>query len=134
MRPVGLRPELIPGVEIVKVLPTVGYPAILELEDNRVGNIQVLAVSVSGAPLEADHAVVTIREQVLQLGTEGAPGLLRELAEVRQCRVAPLVVVCVRAPPRQMPDNALVEELGERVDVTRVEGLVGAPHDGHVLI
>jgi len=31
-------PELIPGVEIVEVLPAVDYPAILELEDDAVAN------------------------------------------------------------------------------------------------
>ena len=42
----GLRPELVPGVEVVKVLPTVGNPAVFRLEDDAVANIQVLAVSV----------------------------------------------------------------------------------------
>jgi hypothetical protein len=42
----GLRPEFVPGVEVVKVLPTLGYPAILELEDDATVNFQVLAVSL----------------------------------------------------------------------------------------
>src|SRR5204862_4485496 len=47
--PAGLRPELVPSVEIVKVLPTVSNPAVLELEDDAVANIQVLAVDSSRA-------------------------------------------------------------------------------------
>src|SRR4051812_42891343 len=130
----GLRPELVPPVEVLEVLPTVDHPAVLELEDDAVGNIQVLAVSVRGAALDADHAVVTICGQVAQLGPEGPSGLLRKLAEVRQGRVAALVVVGHRAPARQVPHGALVEDLGERVDVARVEGVVGALHDRYVLI
>src|SRR5436305_14071666 len=91
--PPGLRPELVPRVEVLKVLPTVSHPAVLELEDDAVGNIQVLAGSVRGAALDADHARVTIGGQVLQLSPERPSGLLRQLAEVRQCRVAPLVIV-----------------------------------------
>src|SRR5205807_2942483 len=126
-------PELVPGVEVLKVLSTVGHPAVLELEDDAVGNVQVLAVSVRGAALDADHARVTVCSQVLQLGPEGASRLLCQLAEVRQRCVAALVVVGHRAPPRQVPDSSLVEELGERVDIARVERLVSAPHRGDVL-
>src|SRR4051812_4322719 len=84
--------------------------------------------------MDADHVVVTIGTHVLELGPEGATRLLRELAEVRQGRVAAPVVVGERAPPRQVPHSALVEELGERVDVTRVERLVSASHDCDVCI
>src|SRR3989441_9776141 len=86
-----LRPELVPSVEVVKVLPTVRNPAVLELEDNTVANIQVLAASLRGAALDADHAVVIIRKQVLQLGSECAPRLLPQPAEVGEDRVAALV-------------------------------------------
>src|SRR3954447_6975594 len=44
--PARLRPELVPGVEVLEVLPAISYPAVLELEDDAVGNVQVLAVSV----------------------------------------------------------------------------------------
>src|SRR4051794_1008072 len=134
LAPAGLRPEIVPSVEVVKVLPTVNYPAVLELEDDAVANIQMLAASIAGAALDPDHAAVIITEQVLQLGPEGAPGLLRQLAEVRQGRVAALVVVGERAPPRQVPHGALIEDLVERLDVARVEGLVSAPHDRDVFI
>jgi hypothetical protein len=33
-----------------------------------------------------------------------------------------------------VPHGALVEELGERVDVARVEGVISALHDRYVLI
>src|SRR5207245_2374874 len=93
LAPTGLRPELVPGVEVVKVLPTVSYPAVLELEDNAVANIQALAVSLRGAPLDADHAVIIICKQVVQLGLEGPSRFLPNPAEVGQGRVAALVVV-----------------------------------------
>jgi hypothetical protein len=72
----GLGPELVPSVEVVKVLPTVSNPAVLELEDDAVANIQMLAVSLRAAALDADHAVLVICKHVLQFGLEGAPRLL----------------------------------------------------------
>jgi hypothetical protein len=63
--PAGLRPELIPGVEVLEVLPTVNHPAVLEFENDAVGNIEMLAVSVRGAALDAHHTVVTICRYVL---------------------------------------------------------------------
>src|SRR5437899_722573 len=134
LAPAGLGPELVPSVEVVKVLPTVNNPAVLELEDNAVAHIQVLAVSLGGAALHADHSVLIICKHVLQVGPEGATCLLPQLAEVGKGRVAAVVVVSEAAPPRQVPHGALVEEFGERVHVCRVEGLVGAPHDRGVLI
>jgi ketosteroid isomerase-like protein len=114
------------------VLPTVSHPAVLELEDNAVGNIQVFSVSVRGTAVDADHAIVAVCSHVLQLSPEGPSSLLRELAEIRQGRVAPFVVAGHRAAARQVPDIALVHELGERVDVAGVERLVGASHDRYV--
>src|SRR5207248_5378600 len=92
LAPAGLRPELVPSVEVVKVLPTVSNPAVLELEDNAVANIQVLAVSLCGAALDADHAVVIICKQLLQLGLEGPSRLLPQQGEVGKGRLAALVV------------------------------------------
>ena len=40
------------------MLATVSHPAVLELEDDAIADIQVLAVSVRRAALEADHAAV----------------------------------------------------------------------------
>src|SRR5205085_10537090 len=90
--PAGLGPELVPGVEVLEVLPTVSHLAVLELEDDAVVNIEVLAVSVRGAALDADDAVVTICSHVLQLGPEGPSGFLRQLAKVRQGGAAALVI------------------------------------------
>src|SRR5207248_10621730 len=106
----GLGPELIPGVEVLEMLPTVSDPAVPELEDDAVGNIEMLAVSVRGAALDADHAVITICSHVLQLGPEGPSSLLRQLAEVRQGRAAALVVAGHWAPARQVP-HSLIHEL-----------------------
>src|SRR4051794_15894680 len=116
------------------MLPTVDDPAVLELEDDRVPNVQMLAVAVSGTAMDTDDVAVIVRGQVLQLGAEGAARLLRQLAEIRQRRVAALVVVGERTPPRQVPHSTLVEELAERVYVTGVECLVSAPHDSDVFI
>jgi len=71
-----LRPELVPGVKVVKVLSTVSNPAVLELEDDAVASVQVLAVSLRAAALDADHAVLVICKHVLQFGLEGTPRLL----------------------------------------------------------
>src|SRR4051794_4560795 len=87
----GLRPEVVPGVEVLEVLPTVSHTAVLELEDDAVGYIQVAAVPVRGAALDTDHGVVAVRSHVLQLGAEGAATFLRQPAEIRQGRVAALV-------------------------------------------
>src|SRR5215208_814443 len=116
-----LGPELVPRVEVVKVLPAVNDPAVLQLEDDRVADIQVLPVAITGAALYADHAVVIVADQTLELRPEGPARLLGEVAEVGQGRLATLVVVGVRAPPRQVPHNALVEDLADRVDVACVE-------------
>src|SRR4029450_11646806 len=65
---------------------------------------------------------------------KGPPRPLPDLAVVGESRVAALVVVGHRTPPRHVPDNVFVEELRQGVDVSRVEGVVGALHDRHVLI
>src|SRR5205814_9719674 len=80
----GLGPELVPGVEVLEVLPTVSHLAVLELEDDAVGNIEVLAASVRGAALDTDDAVITICSHVLQLVSVVPSGLLRYMADVRK--------------------------------------------------
>jgi hypothetical protein len=67
-----LRPELVPRVEIVKVLPTVNNPAVLEFKDHAVACNQVLAIPVRDAALNADDAVLIIRKRAKKLGPEGA--------------------------------------------------------------
>jgi hypothetical protein len=54
------------------VLHALSYPAVLELEDQTQVNIQLLAVSLRAAAVDTYHTV-SICEQVLQLGPEGAP-------------------------------------------------------------
>src|SRR4051794_17010490 len=129
----GLGPELVPGVKVLEMLATVSHLAILELEDDAVGNIEVLAVSVRGAALDADDAVIAICSHVLQLGPEGPSGLLRQLAKVRQGGAAALVVAGHRAPARQVP-HSLIHELGERVHIAGIERFVSALHDRYVLL
>ena len=99
------------------MLPTVNDPAVLEREDDAVANVQMLAISIPGAVLDPDHAVVIISDQALQFGPEGAIGLLAYLAEVGKGRVAALVVLGHRAPARQMPHNVLVEDFGQFLQV-----------------
>src|SRR5436190_4685931 len=90
--PAGLGPELVPSVEVLEVLPTVSHLAVLEFEDDAVGNVEVLAVSVRGAALDADDTAITICSHVLQLGPECPSGLLSQPAKVRQGGAAALVV------------------------------------------
>src|SRR3954463_2271607 len=78
----GLGPELVPGVEVFEVLAAVGDPAVLELEDDAVVDVQVLAVPVPAAALDADHAARVIRSHLLQFGPERATCLLADPAEV----------------------------------------------------
>jgi hypothetical protein len=79
-RAAGLRPELIPGVEVVIVLPTLGHTAVLELEDQTHVNVQVLAVSLRAVALKADHPLV-ICKQVLQFNPESPSRLLSQTVE-----------------------------------------------------
>ena len=74
--PTELRPELVPNVKIVKVLPNLNDPTVVEPEHNAVANVKALAVSLPAAALDADHVVVVIGEQVPQLGPERPCGLL----------------------------------------------------------
>src|SRR4051812_5388812 len=113
------------------MLPTVNDAAVLELEDDAVVNVQVLAVSVRGAALNADHTRVANCSHVLQLCPKGPSSLLRELTEVRQGCPGTLVVAGHRAPARQVP-HSLVHELSERVHVARVERVVSASHGRYV--
>src|SRR3990172_1316917 len=125
----GLRPELVPIVEVEKVLPTASTPAVLELEDDAAVGIQALAYSLPAVVMKADHAPAIICKHVPQFGLEGASRLLPQPAEVGKDRLAALVVASERAPPRRVPRGALVEDLGERLHVGRVEGLVTAADD-----
>src|SRR5689334_8572220 len=132
-RPAGLGPELVPGVEVLEVLPTVSHLAVLEFEDDAVGNVEVLAVSFRGAALDADDTAITVCSHVLQLGPECPSGFLRQPAKVRQGGAASLVVTRHRAPARPVPPG-LIHELGKRVHVAGVERVVRALHDRYVLM
>src|SRR5437764_1123966 len=93
----GLRPELVPGVEVGEVLPDVSDPPVGELKDDAVANFQALAVPLRDGALDADRAVLVICGQVAQFGPEVAACLLPQPAEVAQRCVAPLVVTGQRA-------------------------------------
>src|SRR5207248_1581440 len=131
--PAGLGPELVPGVEVLEVLPTVSHLAVLELEDDAVGNVEVLAVSVRSAALDADDTAMTICSDVLQLGPECPSGFLSQPAKVRQGGAAALVVAGQRAPARQVPDS-LIHKLGKRAHVAGIERFVSALHGRYILM
>src|SRR5439155_8602610 len=76
----GLRPELVPSVEVENVLPTVNNPAVLELEDDAAVNIQMLAVPLRAVVMNTDHAAVVTLEQVPQRGLEGPARLPHQAA------------------------------------------------------
>src|SRR4051812_15966036 len=122
--PGRLRPEVVPGVEIAMVLPSLHDPAVLELKDQTEVISQLLALTRRGVALDAHHPIVIVGKHALQSGPERAPRLLPQPAEVRESRLAAPVVVGQRAPPRRMPHSALVEDFGERGHVAGVEGLV----------
>jgi hypothetical protein len=70
------------------VLPTVGNPAVLDLEDDAAANVQVLAVPLSAVVINANHAAVITRKQVLQRGLERASRLSPVPAELGKGRLA----------------------------------------------
>ena len=59
--PARLRPELLPRVKVVEVLPAARHPAIPELEDDAAVDIEVLAVAHPAVVVDADDAAVVIR-------------------------------------------------------------------------
>jgi hypothetical protein len=111
------------------VLPTVSNPAVLELEDEAVVNIQLLAVPLRGVVMKAYHAAVVTSEQVLQCGLEGSlpslphTGRLGQRSPRGPCgrQRGGLAPACATRRSR-------VEDLGERLHVGRVEGLVTPSH------
>src|SRR3990172_12560357 len=103
LAPVGLRPELVPIVEVEKVLPTASNPAVLELEEDTAVCIQALAFSFRAVVMNADHAPVIICKHVPQFGLKGASRLLPIPAELGKDRLAALAVASYGASPRRVP-------------------------------
>lgn len=54
----GLRPELVPVVEIVEVLPTVHNPTILELKDNAAARVQLLAIPLRDVVMNTHYEAI----------------------------------------------------------------------------
>ena len=132
-RPAGLRPELVPSVEVLKVLPTVGDPAVLELEDDAVANLQLLAVSLPGAgrmpttrPSSSSAMCRNVARKVPSvypvLAGQRRQGSRRDPPGRRKRSRAP---ACAMRRSRQKSD--------QRVHVGRVESLVGETDDRCVL-
>ena len=105
------------------MLPAVGYPAILELEDDAAVNIQVLAVSLPAVVMNA----MTQPSPSLAKCCNSARMVLRFALPTGRSRQTWRHGLYGRRPTscaRRVPRRALLEELGERVHVARVEGLV----------
>ena len=115
-----LRPELVPGVEVAKVLPTVSHPAVLELEDEATINIQVIAVSLPAVVVNADHQPVTWKH-VPQSGLEACRSLCWSALLPTRWGSRP---TCVGSGP---PGRGGVGQRGGVLPVPRVQGDV-LPH------
>src|SRR5512144_2503594 len=74
--------------------------------------------------MNADHVTLIVRRHGTQFGPEGSSRLLSQLAEVGKGRLAALVVAGEGTSSRCVPRGTLVEDLGKRLHVARVEGLV----------
>ena len=66
----ALRPELVPGVKVVEVLPTADNPAVLDLEDDAATHIEAMAVPFPAVMVNACHLAVITLEYLLQRGLE----------------------------------------------------------------
>src|SRR5919198_3466273 len=109
----GLRPELVPGVEVVDVLAAVHDPAVLELEDDTAVDVQVLAVALGDVVMDADHAAVLVGEHALQIGPERAARLGHVAAETGEDSLPSDDVSGERAPAGGVPRDVVAEEFGE---------------------
>jgi hypothetical protein len=98
------------------MLPALGYPAILELDDDAAVNIQALAASLTAVVMNGDDAAVTISSQVLQIGPESPSGLhfirmrTREALQVKKENGVTL------GRPRSSPDDVVARFLRERTE------------------
>src|SRR5919204_4644352 len=128
-----LRPELVPGLEVVEVLTAVHDPAVLELEDGAAVDVQPLAVSLRDVVMDADRAAVLVGEHALQIGPERAARLGRVAAETGEDGLPSDGVAGERAPAGRVPGDVVAEELGERRQIAPVERLVAAADDRSVL-
>jgi hypothetical protein len=123
-----LRPELIPGVEVVEMFLTVKNATVFELEDKAAVNIQLLAVSRRTVVVDSDHATVGVRKDTLQCGLERSSCLASIPAKLGEDRIAAVVVAGKGTSPRRVPRCILVEQLGECFHIGRVESSVSALH------
>lgn len=110
----GLRPEVVPRVEVTKVLPAIRHTTVLELQDQAAVNLQVLAASLSAVAMKGQHAAITVSSHVPQLRPEGPSGLAPQLTEVRKRRVTPFMVAGQRAGRGDRPAMRIEIRLAER--------------------
>ena len=74
-----------------------------------------------------DDGVLVVGQDVVELELEAAAGQLEDLAEERGDLGVALVVARQRAAARDVPDDVLVEDAEDGVEVPLGEGLVAPP-------
>jgi hypothetical protein len=78
--------------------------------------MKALALSLRGVVVDPDHVVVIVCKQVVQLGPEGAPGLLPQPAEEGESRLATLRAPCSdRTADPSRGGSGAAEPAGERL-------------------
>jgi len=121
--PVRLRPELVPGVQVAKnSRPSTRRPSI-DLEDDAAVDVQLIAAPFGALwcrPITRPSAVATTS---CSAALKRAAGSRHRTGQTDEDGVAADVVARGRASGR-VPGGVLVEDLGQRRHVGRVEGLV----------
>ena len=83
-----LRPERVPVVKVVEVLPAGDHLAVLDLKDDAAIRVEALAVALTAVVMNGHHAAVVTPEHLLQVGLKGAVRLTAIPAELGEDRVA----------------------------------------------
>ena len=60
----ALRPEHVPGIEVVKMLSADHDPVVLKLEDNAAEDVELLARALGTVVMNADDAAILTLEDV----------------------------------------------------------------------
>src|SRR3974390_1660112 len=130
----GLRPERVPGVEVVKVFPADQNAAVLEFEDDAAEDVETPAVSLGAVVMNGNHAAIVTFEHIQQVGPEGSAGLAAIAAELSEDRVATPAVAGDGAASGCVPNRVAVEQFGQRGDIGRIEGFVSTANDGGISV
>src|SRR5882724_7822326 len=111
LRPVPARPEVIGGVQVSGMRPDLGCLAVLQVEDLDGVVLEVLARPLGPDCGQRDNVLV-VADDVVQVdayrpvrGLEGTAKPVQDLPDA-------LIVAAERAPAREMPADAGIEEPG----------------------